>query len=222
MTELKECKSASEYTAAGGDIHSAENQRILGRLVEREVYHCISSTVSHFLQNQDACCDGIDWESDILPLCQGDDWETPGEWHANNDADREQLIEWAMEFGIELPNENGELVDEEDDSTDDLDEAGRLTDDELRKLVVDNTGDWKEYCEYFNIDPETVEAYEHWAVSGWFKARLAERGEITGDLLDFDVWGRTCTGQAISLDYVIASIAAEMQILTGQAHDWSV
>jgi hypothetical protein len=219
--QLNETTCLSEYSAAGGDCHSAVNQRILSRLVHREVMHCLSCTVSHFLQNPDACCDGIDYDDIISELGQRDDWETPGTYHAQHEADRDELIEWLIELDVKLPNEFGELVNEDDPATEDLDEAGNLTDDELRTMVVDNTGDWQEYCDKFSVDHDTVEAYEHWAVTSWFKARLAERGEITGDLLDFDVWGRTCTGQAISMDYVIASIAAEMQILDGQSRSWA-
>jgi hypothetical protein len=214
--QLNETTCLSEYSDAGGDCHSAVNQRILSRLVDREVLHCISSTVSHLMAHSD----GLDYD-ELMALCTGDDWETPGTYHAQHEADRSELIEWLIEQNVELPNEFGELVNEDDPATEDLDEAGTLTDDELRTMVVDNTGDWQEYCDKFRVDPESVEAYEHWAITSWFKARLAERGEITGELLDFDVWGRTCTGQAISLDYVIASIAAEMQILDGQVHSWA-
>ena len=48
--QLNETTCLSEYSAAGGDCHSAVNQRILSRLVHREVMHCLSCTVSHFLQ----------------------------------------------------------------------------------------------------------------------------------------------------------------------------
>ena len=36
-----------------------------------------------------------------------------------------------------------------------------------------------------------------------------------------NVWGRGSTGQAILLDWVVAQIAIEMEILEGQANDWS-
>jgi predicted RNase H-like nuclease (RuvC/YqgF family) len=65
------------------------------------------------------------------------------------------------------------------------------------------------------------EALEHWIVTRWFADRLAYKGEITGELFDFHIWGRQTSGQAIALDTVIASIAAEMQILQGQQYEWS-
>ena len=64
------------------------------------------------------------------------------------------------------------------------------------------------------------EALEHWAVTKWFAEQLAEHGETTGELFDLQIWGRTCSGQSISLDCVIAEIAAEMEILDGQRNSW--
>lgn len=79
-------------------------------------------------------------------------------------------------------------------------------------------GSWQDLCNEFDIDlePGEHEVYEHWIVSDWFAARLKERGETTGELFNLTLWGRCATGQAISMDTVIADIAAEMQILEGQ------
>lgn len=54
------------------------------------------------------------------------------------------------------------------------------------------------------------EIYEWWLVSGWLADQLREHGEHVpeGDCVQ-DVWGRTCSGQAILLDGVIREIAAE-------------
>lgn len=63
-------------------LHSVENQRILRRLVEREVSHCVSMMVSHFIQNVEALKgSNHSWEDDVLPLCECDDWETPVKEH---------------------------------------------------------------------------------------------------------------------------------------------
>lgn len=83
---------------------------------------------------------------------------------------------------------------------------------------------WEDLCREFDIDLEAGEreVYEHWAVSGFLGEKLKAHGETVGELLDFDaIWGRCTTGQAISLDYVIQAIAAEMQILDGQAYSWA-
>lgn len=186
---------------------NAENQRICSKLVEREVLHCISSTVNHFTQNPEACVDGISYDDDIIPLCQADDWETPGRDHIDSEMDRDDLIDYCQREAL--------ITLDDDDQTD-------LSDDDLRKLASENaSNDWQKFCQDNRIDPEQVEAYEHWAVSSWFKSKLAEQGQITGELLDFDVWGRCTTGQAISIDEVIWSIANEMEILVGQKNSWA-
>lgn len=61
------------------------------------------------------------------------------------------------------------------------------------------------------LDPEEREVYEHWAVTDWLAAKLEARGEKTDrDFGGLTVWARTTTGQAISMDSVIADICAEL------------
>jgi hypothetical protein len=50
------------------------------------------------------------------------------------------------------------------------------------------------------------EIYEWWFVSEWFYERLRSVGEPVIDSDYGYLWGRTCTGQAISLDSVIENI----------------
>lgn len=177
---------------------SAVNQRILAKLVEREVLHCISSTVSHFAQNPDSCVDSVDYD-DVLNLLSTPNYEQAGLDHIAT-LDRDELLD---------------IID--DTSIDE-----NASDDELRELAIETaSNDWSEFCSDNRLDPEDDEALEHWAVTSWFKGKLAEHGAITGDLLDFDVWGRTCSGQSISMDGVILAIAAEMEILDGQKHSWA-
>lgn len=66
-----------------------------------------------------------------------------------------------------------------------------------------------------NVDDyeETVEVYEHWLVSEWLAKKLEEKGEITGEFKGLTIWGRTCTGQAILLDWVISSICEDLDLL---------
>ena len=54
---------------------------------------------------------------------------------------------------------------------------------------------------------EKLEIFEYWAVENWLAKQLEKQGEIIFDCLDFIVWGRQCTGQAISMDGVIKDIA---------------
>jgi hypothetical protein len=182
-----------EYCAAGGNESSAVNQRVVGDLVRREVVCCISSTVSALLKVASEC-HSKDFDYDeMLNLCQR---------RADNSERIGEIIERL-----------GEVEDEELDAEDD---AETLTTLAVEKSKLE---DEKQELEVEQDEPSEV--YEHWNVSRYFARKLAEKGEVTGDLLDFKVWGRCCTGQAILLDYVVCAIAAEMQILEGQRNDWS-
>lgn len=81
---------------------------------------------------------------------------------------------------------------------------------------------WEQLCfnKDINYHDYHQEVYEYWAVTNFLRRKLEEQGELTAELLDFSVWGRTCTGQAIAMDGVIRSICDGMQILYGQPHSW--
>lgn len=58
---------------------------------------------------------------------------------------------------------------------------------------------------------EYEEVFEAWSVSGWLADKLEERGErIVRDFGNHNIWGRTTTGQRISMDYVMEQIAADV------------
>lgn len=61
-------------------------------------------------------------------------------------------------------------------------------------------------------DPDSdQEVFEHWIVSDWLAYQLEQRGEvIERDFYNLTLWGRTTTGQAISMDSVIACIYDEL------------
>jgi len=58
-----------------------------------------------------------------------------------------------------------------------------------------------------------TEALEFWIVTNWLADQLEEQDElITHDFMGFSIWGRTTSGQHISLDYVIQKIAKKVMI----------
>ena len=68
-TTLLDSTNLDDYRIAGGDINSPENDRILRRLVDREVLHCMSSLVSHFAQNENALSGSGYSIDDVIELC---------------------------------------------------------------------------------------------------------------------------------------------------------
>lgn len=71
-----------------------------------------------------------------------------------------------------------------------------------------DANDWRELAEYLDIEPYHNEALEHWIVSDWLADRLEQHGEmVIRDFKGLTIWGRTTSGQAISMDYIIQKIA---------------
>ena len=64
----------------------------------------------------------------------------------------------------------------------------------------------EDFCNQNRIDGEYPEIYEHWNVGSWLKDKLEERGAPVAEVAGLDVWGRTTTGQSISLDGVMNDI----------------
>lgn len=223
-----------------GNIHSSENQRILGKLVDREVLMCGTDIVEYSLRNfydtQDAPFTYDDIENyykKVCPDCNGaleeidkDEIEVQHKWVCENCGEQFDTKDEAMNccYADEEELEESEMVREvyicpfcEDEYE---------TEEEAKDCICHyretfyKCYDCDKYVLESEAEEETNEAYEWWFVTGWFAEKLAQHGEMVIQGYH-NVWGRTCTGQAILLDYVIGQIAAEMEILDGQAHDWS-
>ncbi|MGX5776987.1 hypothetical protein [Methylorubrum zatmanii] len=70
---------------------------------------------------------------------------------------------------------------------------------------------WQACCEAEDIEPHELEVYELWAVSTWLAEKLQVAGErVDTDFAGLNVWARTTSGQAISIDAVIEHITREM------------
>ena len=76
------------------------------------------------------------------------------------------------------------------------------------------------YSEEEGYEDELIEPYEFWIVTDWLGDKLKAQGEIVADFMGFTIWGRTTTGQAILLDYVISKICHDLEILEGQENEW--
>ena len=76
---------------------------------------------------------------------------------------------------------------------------------------------WLEACTLDDIEPYDREVFEHWIVSDWLADKLEAKGEkVDRDFAGLTVWARTTTGQAISGDWVIEQITADLHAPAGQ------
>ncbi len=93
------------------------------------------------------------------------------------------------------------MLDDEDDANE---LAVLSVQDAIADAIMDlatSDEEMGEIAEEFSIEPDTYEVYEYYSIEGYrLKKFLESRGELVFHLAGFDVWGRTCTGQYISID----------------------
>lgn len=102
--------------------------------------------------------------------------------------------------GVEL--DDTQAIDDWCDNNPDLLDAIRQK--VLEIVDIEGGAEW--VCKNFDLDPEYGEIYEYWIVSDWLGRKLSERGHIVENYLGMTIWGRGCTGQAISMDGVMEQI----------------
>lgn len=172
---------------------AAALQELASRLVEREVIYCVSGLISTLSAREWDGSDGID----------------PDELHAVNfkapDADNyREAAEYA-------DDEELRRVKVEALATGGFVWA-LVGDDWCSEPIESEAEAWRAAFADLGADlPEGDEVYEHWIVSDWLAQKLRERGEaVSDDISGLVVWGRTTTGQAISMDAVIRDITAQL------------
>ena len=187
------------------DHNSNTNQSIKAKLIEREVICSVNQTIQAMSQLMHEADNEIlrDHYDDLTELLYQYDYESAAldvGWREWGDVDKSEFEQ--HEFDTE-DNPAFGYFNIEDGSFTDAD-------------------DWAELCDDQGIETEPVEIFEFWHVTGWYADKLREQGQTVVDILDFTVWGRRTTGQAISLDHCTGVIAENMEILEGQKNEWSV
>jgi len=210
-------------------------QEAVSNFVRNNVVCCVSGLFSDVLKlvqnaSRDTLRETSFDEEEMMELCEHKDYEEAARQHIK-DMDRDDLISALSDASVKDDRPSNEIGNaamerlmkqiEEGDCDPAIDgsieEGGfalmsewpGISDDDLRDKLgaaLNEDDGWQEFCDEQGVDPEYVEVYEHWVVDRWFAARLAEYGEITGDFGGLTVWGRTSTGQAISMDYVVCRI----------------
>jgi len=206
------------------DYNSIVNQEIKSRLVERDVYICLTSEVEYILKksydDKDAPFCMEDVENFYIPYCsecgEGYTSFSKKDW---SDMTEEEQDRWL--------DSQGYAIDDEDEDSEEMKksrdtERQILHDDDDTFYICDDCGMVFSQSEYEALDTEAQEVYEWWAVSSNMGRALQERGEviIPGNYGNW-YWGRCTTGQAIKLDHVISLIAEGMEILDGQQLSWA-
>ena len=164
---------------------SGDYQRAVDQFVGKHVHQCASTLVSE-LQSVSL---GV-YEDDMADILYKSDWLEPALQHCDQ-LDREECTS-------ELEAVDITVYEHET--------LGTLRD-AVECSLNDATIDPQEFCDTYHLDPEDIEAYEHWVVSRDLSYWLEERGEmVTRDLFGMTIWGRCTTGQSISIDGVICDI----------------
>jgi hypothetical protein len=213
-------------------------QELASKLVQEHVICCVSSLIEGLIKvsselDYKLFADAFDIDiDDLQSLCQRPDYETAARDFIFNDADVVDLESVADEEGCwedivaEVAPEVVEDTEEDEDSsttfytyagTDerfkDEDEAKESAIESvmpaIREAVWKITIDYESVCTNHGLDYEYTDVYEHWVVSDWLSRRLAEKGEVIGEVCGLTIWGRCTSGQAISIDGVITEIAKE-------------
>lgn len=212
----------------GYEYWSAENQRIIDKLVEREVYCCMTSEVEYMIRR------AYEDHDDDNPI-ELSDCENMTHIKCSNCGSTDGFSEMTVGDlgGDDFKIESGYVYELDADGDgyvcpicgcihETIDEARDCCGKDETVYKCDYCGEVLNEDEYYQLDEEPAEIYEWWAVSRWLGDKLKEQGCVVIDSWGKSYWGRECTGQAISLDGCIFNIAKDMQILKGMENEWSV
>ena len=126
------------------------------------------------------------------------------------DENSESRTVFTFERGDDPSTRTQIEADDEDDAWVDL--RSQIGFDALEENDEGLCDDWEDLCRHHRIDTDghQREPYEYWLVSDRMYRDLESRGYLVGEWMCLSIWGRECTGQAISLDGVIRDICAEL------------
>lgn len=170
-----------------------ERQERNKRVVESNVYLCATSEVEFILN---------------CPYDPSHQLDKPFSWDDIENTYRFDYEEFIRECKLSIEDneelkDNKELI-EELELIEDFEEANEF----IEKWDIDiNTDDYN----------ESQEILEWWYVSPWFCERLQRIGEPV--IPHMQLWGRTCSGQAILLDYTIDQIRKSYQEWVKELHN---
>lgn len=203
-------------------------QRVCSAFVQRNVIYCASSLIYELRE----VAEKLDDYDTYMTLTGGKpDYEEAARYFIMQDADLGQLEEIVeqYEYWDDVKDRIGydayvETCEEDDREPDDFEDWLKGQDDchehkdsfttavrrDVCRIVDENQGASEWVCNEYSLDPDYSEIYEHWIIERHFGAQLKERGEIVEEYLGLLLWGRTCTGMGISLDWVICEMVKDL------------
>lgn len=208
------------------DTWSATNQRILDRLIDREVYCCMTSEVEYMLSR-------IPYGDDDNPFDESDEYQCIRTYCPECDSSDGFTELTVGELDDEDFQKGMGYIDDSDELEEGyicpvcglvyhtIQEARDCCGEDEVVYKCDSCGRVFNEDEYDRLDTRYEEVFEWWAVSHWFGEKLEEQGCVVIESWGKSYWGRQTTGQAISLDGCVINIAKNMQILEGMENDWS-
>ncbi len=189
---------------------TTEIEEFTDRMVRNEVFACVSSIVADLANGSGEVPRGLalaDLAEEAAELSYSvEDYEEAlrGEGWKLEPVNSDDLPAF-VKIRLAAERNPGEFVvykaDDEFAKAEDVD-GYMVTGDTVEEAARDA-------CDHLEIEPYQWEVFEHWIVSGWLGEELAKRGERVGPLGNLTVWGRTTTGQSITMDGVIRRIAAD-------------
>ena len=168
---------------------TGDYQRKVNDLVNREVLTGVNELMQTLLKSEDIR-EG-EYSEELISICGTEDYSEPVIYTIKNadDDDIQDYINWVN------------------------DPAVTTKQDLLDQINNDDCIDINDFCNEFNIEPYQSETLEYWVVSSWFADQLKDHNENVQEILGLTIWGRTCTGQAILLDWVISKICDDLDML---------
>lgn len=176
-------------------------QRECSEFVHREVYCCASSLVHELAKDEK-------YMDELMEVCSQYQYTHTFSYTCTSEV----ATGYEDKGGSVEVVECGETWEwEEEPRTEQWDRIQDIDDLEPLVKACPKCDSPTEPTDVSSHETDPIEAYEHWIVSDWLAGKLEAQGEmVLRDFLGLTIWGRTCTGQAISMDHNIRALVKSL------------
>lgn len=160
-------------------------ETIIRNLINNDVFVCASVMVRDL--SEGLTLNNASFAELYHECLIGDDYETPvrDDFPAPDSVELSDLADFVgFEYEAAFPDQSALLTYIEEDDL------------------------WQEAADILGLEPHTIEALEHWLVSDQLARDLQDVGALVAiDVLGFNIWGRTESGQSLFFDSDIRKVA---------------